>query len=122
MNAGRRPISIGNLVMRAGKQVWWHRVKEPSIATDLENDLHAYVEELKSNAVAHISSVRLNEGEIYEMVFRTADCPRFIATHAVQPVEARSLYIEDVQGRRYPVRHSAKHLKTLFMAWDPNAA
>ena len=120
LNAGRRPISITNLVKRSGRSVWSRSVKRDIDGSNPSDDLHTYIDELRRNAVAHISSIRLNEGEIYEMVFQTSDSPEFFATHTEQPLEARTLYIEDVQGKRYQVRDSGKNLKILISAWNPD--
>lgn len=121
MNDGRRPVSLLNLVKRNGKQLWWSGLQEPELSDRSLTDAHAFIEELQRNSVAHLSSIRLEEGEIFEKVLKTKDCPSFISLHGEKPQEASHLYVEDVRGKLYAVRDAKKHLKKLFDAWDPDA-
>lgn len=100
--------------------MWCSSLKAPESKIDANEDLHGYLDEISSNSVAHISSIRLNEGEIYESVFKTTDSFQFIHTNVDPAVEASDLYIEDVQGKRYKVRKSRENLRTLLSAWDGN--
>ena len=116
MNVGRRPRQVRSLVMRSGKCTWSTSLKELEASTNPNEDLQGFVDEINRNRVAHISSVRLNEGEIFERTFQVQECTRFMNFQEDPFVEAEDLYIQDVQGKRYKVRESRKNLKQMLDA------
>lgn len=114
-NLGRRPAVILNLVKRAGKTKWWRSVQRPELPGQETLSVKQLIE-LKRSSLAHLVSLKLNEGEIFELAFTPEDFHEFIATHDTPIVEATLLEIEDVFGKMYPVKDSTKNLAKFLKA------
>lgn len=114
-NGGRRPVALMFLVRKSGKHLWWQTLQKAEPTATSAADL---VRELERNQLAHVGSVRLSEGDAFEMVFGPDDDDEFVALHWNDVTYAESLLVEDVMGNRYPVRGSARHLKEAFREWS----
>lgn len=117
-NVGRRAVLVLNLVKSAGKSKWWRSIQQPDFGRKVISTAEQ-IQELKEKWLAHHVAVKLGEGEILELSFQPEDCHEFIGTHKAPPIWATSLQIEDVSGRLYSVRDSAKNLAILVQAWNP---
>lgn len=117
INAGRRPMALMSLGKKSGKRVWSRMLRDPELTTA---NVAEIVRELERSRLAHVGSVKLPEGEAYELAFGPDDYYDFIATHwGDEATYAESLFVEDVMGTQYPVRNSKKHLKSAFKEWTP---
>jgi hypothetical protein len=96
LNAGRRPIALMSLVKTSGKRTWSRTLSEPELKTDSATEIFRALER---NGLAHIGSVRLSEGEAFELAFTADDYLEFVGTHWEPVVVAQRLYVEDVSAR-----------------------
>ncbi len=117
-NIGRRPILVLNLVKCAGTSKWWRSIQQPELDGTVINTIEQS-QEIRKKWLAHRVAVKLGEGEILELSFHPEDGDEFIGTHEDSPIQATRLEIEDVSGRRYPVKDSEKNIPILLEAWCP---
>jgi hypothetical protein len=113
LNKGRRPVSILNLVMVADDVRWFTSFKRPDFGKK-EISAEEYFQEIYQRSAAHLLAIRLNEGEAFEVTYRPEDEYEFLHVREDDALLAKELLVEDLSGKIYPVRDSAKHLAQIF--------
>lgn len=119
VNVGRRPVSMLNLVKVSPDATWSRSLwRAESGGKPKVVDVETAVDYMQRRSVAHSAAITLGEGAVYELMFRPDDVDEFIDDHEYEVRVAISLLIEDVTGKRYPVKNSVKNLQQL-LDWSP---
>ena len=114
INEGRRAIALVSLVRKAKHNVWW----QPLLPIRLEtSDAFKAQKELERLQLAPVTTVKLCEGEAFEMFFQAGDSNEFFAIHQELFIYAQTLLIEDLSANRYPVRGSRESIAEAIREW-----
>ena len=117
-NIGHRPVLIRNLIRTAGKSTWRSLLNAPSIGDgERVTNVSPAPGGLVRKSVAHLSTVKLCEAEVFEVVFEAKDFATFTKAYERDICIAMQLFVDDVTGRRYPVADAEENLEKLGRAW-----
>jgi len=111
INAGRRPIIITQFVIISDQGNWFTslRVLEGSELQEAIIEGRPLIEKF----VAQNTSIRLSEGEVFEIIIHHDDDRILYDFFEDDQREAQDLQVEDVLGRRYRVKDAKKSFSKL---------
>ncbi|MBA4681508.1 MAG: hypothetical protein H2075_01860 [Pseudomonas sp.] len=118
INSGRRPIIITQFVIISEQGNWFAPLRGLG-GRELQEAI-AEGRPLIEKLIAQNTSIRLSEGDIFEMVIHHDDDRILYSFFEDDQREAKDLQIEDVLGRRYRVQDAKKNLSKL-KAYEPPA-
>ncbi|EIU1411949.1 hypothetical protein FA362_25950 [Pseudomonas aeruginosa] len=111
VNAGRRPIIMTRFVIISEQGNWFTPLRELGA-----HELQEVVTEARlliEKFVAQNTSIRLSEGDIFELIIHHDDDRILYSFFEDSQREAKDIQIEDVLGRRYWIKDAKKNISNL---------
>jgi hypothetical protein len=103
VNKGRRPIYLKHISYKFNSGTTQSPFNNPGVSTNENNELI----DIKP-MLAHKSCIRLTEGETYEEIIKFDSWYRIINTQGDHVEYANSIWVEDVEGKKYKIKNAIK--------------
>lgn len=111
INAGRRPITITQFIIISDQGNWFTPLR--TLGGKELQEATTEGRPLIERFVSQNTSIRLSEGEIFEMIIHHDDDRILYDFFEEDQREAQDLQIEDVLGRKYKVKNAKKSFSKL---------
>ncbi|WP_313054317.1 hypothetical protein [Pseudomonas lopnurensis] len=111
VNSGRRPIIMTQFVIVSEQGNWFSPLR--GLGSRELQEIITEGRPLMEIFVAQNTSIRMSEGDIFEMVIHHDDNRILYNFFEDEEREARDLQIEDVLGRRYRIQDAKKNIAKL---------